>query len=75
MIQLAEAVEAQQGNVAMHDIPRRTINCIKQFGMKKFPCDFYVPCSHDAHPLTFPELFVERREKDARHSREQAVGV
>jgi hypothetical protein len=45
----------------MSEIPRRTINCIKQFGMKKFPCDFYTACSHNAHPLTFPESYQQRR--------------
>ena len=39
------------------EIPRRVINCIKQYGMKKFPCDFYPACSVNMHPMMIEELF------------------
>lgn len=63
MVALWEGIQQAGGveRVEMKDIPRRVINCIKSFGMKKYPCDFYVPCSHNAHPMSFDGLFIEGR--------------
>jgi hypothetical protein len=63
MVALWAAIQEAGGmeHVRMEDIPRRVINCIKPFASKKYPCDFYVACSHNAHPMTFEGQFTTER--------------